>query len=76
MDSSTLILDWHRPDNTSNLFSAVSNEADPHVFHMEIELKERISPRILQQALEHTLPYFRAFDVRYKQKQLSTVIYR
>ncbi len=34
---------------------------------MAIELKERISPRILQEALEQTLPYFRAFDVRYKQ---------
>ncbi len=67
MDSSALILNWHRPDNTSNLFSAVSNESDPHVFHMTIELKERISPRILQGALEQTLPYFRAFDVRYKQ---------
>lgn len=67
MDSSALVLDWYKPDNTSNLFSAVSNEADPHVFHLTAELKERISPRILQTALEQILPYFRAFDVKYEQ---------
>lgn len=58
-------LDWHRPDNTANLFAAVSCEDDPHVFRLSIELEDEVHPKLLQKALEDTLPYFRAFDVSY-----------
>ena len=66
MYSSTIELDWHRPDNTANLFAAVSSESDPHVFRVTMELCDRVYPHFLQKALEETLPYFRAFDVKFK----------
>lgn len=73
MYSSTIVLDWHRPDNTANLFTAVSREADPHVFRVTMELCDRVYPDFLQEALEQTLPYFRAFDVKFKCHLFSSV---
>lgn len=64
-------LEWHKPDNTANLFTAVSCENDPHVYRLSIELTDDINPELLQKALEDTLPYFRALDVRYIQKAFS-----
>jgi hypothetical protein len=73
MYSSTIALDWHRPDNTANLFTAVSREADPHVFRVTMELYDSIYPNFLQEALEQTLPYFKAFDVKFKSHLFSSV---
>lgn len=73
MSSSTIALPWHKPDNTANIFFAVSCEADPHVYRITMELTSWINKGLLQEALEQTLPYFRAFDVQFKRRIFTSV---
>lgn len=73
MYSSAIAADWHKTDNTANLFVAVSGETDPHVFRVTMELCDNISQYFLRKALEQTLPYFKAFDVKFKPQMFSSV---
>lgn len=66
MAKTSMVTDWHRPDNNAHLFMAVSGKKLSNVFRISVVLKENIEPVLLQQALEDTLPHFKAFAVRIK----------
>jgi len=51
-------------DNAANLFPAIADYRDPHVYRVTIILRDQICGRVLQIALDQTLPYFKAFAVR------------
>lgn len=55
---------WHKLDNTANIFPAVANKRMTNVFRITAVLAQPVEPGLLQQALEETLPYFAAFNVR------------
>jgi len=55
--------DGHKLDNAANLFPAVANRQDPHVYRLTAILQDDINRHILQSALDQMLPYFKAFDV-------------
>ena len=55
---------WHKLDNTANLFPVIASRRVANVFRMEAVLKAPVEPALLQQALEQTLPAFAAFSVR------------
>lgn len=44
--------DWVRLDNASNIFLAAQNERDTKVFRMAATMKDKVNPRILQEALD------------------------
>jgi len=55
--------DGRKLDNAANLFPAVANRQDPHVYRLTAILRDDIKSQILQSALDQILPYFKAFDV-------------
>ncbi len=55
---------WHKLDNTANIFPVVANKRVTNVFRLTAVFKQEIDADVLQQALEQTLPYFAAFNVR------------
>lgn len=55
---------WHKLDNTANIFPVVASRRYSNVFRLTAVLREAVDPVLLQQALEQTLPYFAAFNVR------------
>ena len=46
---------WVRLDNASNIFLAAMNDFDTKVFRLRVAMEESVNPKLLQQALEHTL---------------------
>ena len=52
---------WIRLDNASNIFLAARNEIDTKVFRLTVEMKERVEPSILQNALNHTYEEYPLF---------------
>lgn len=55
---------WHKLDNTANIFPMVASRRYSNVFRLTAVMREAVDPALLQQALEQTLPYFAAFNVR------------
>ncbi len=55
---------WRRLDNTAKIFPITANEKMTNVFRISVILKEKVNPRILQRALEETLPSFKTFGVK------------
>lgn len=55
---------WHKLDNNANLFPVIANKRVTNVFRLTAVLTRPVQPALLQSALEQTLPYFPAFDVR------------
>ena len=55
---------WHKLDNTANIFPVVASRRYSNVFRLTAVMREAVDPALLQQALEQTLPYFAAFNVR------------
>ncbi len=55
---------WHRLDNTANIFPVISNEALSNVYRIGVVLKEEVDPELLDQALNHMLPWFEGMRVR------------
>lgn len=55
---------WHRLDNTANLFPVITSRRFSNVYRISLNLSEPIVPELLQQALEKALPWFPAFKVR------------
>lgn len=51
-------------DNTANLFPVIAREGMSNVYRVAVILKEDVEPVLLQQALEHVLPYFDVFRAR------------
>lgn len=54
---------WHKLDNTANIFPVVASRRYSNVFRDSRDARG-CGPCALQQALEQTLPYFAAFNVR------------
>lgn len=55
---------WHRLDNTANIFPVVANRNYSSIYRISVTLTEDIDPKILQTALDQTLPRFGSFKVR------------
>lgn len=55
---------WHKLDNTANIFPVIANKKMTNVFRMTAVLCDEIDGAVLQAALEETVPYFAAFNVR------------
>ncbi|MFA9380215.1 MAG: hypothetical protein ACERKO_04055, partial [Acetanaerobacterium sp.] len=55
---------WHRLDNSAKIFPAASTVTTANVFRIACVLHEPVEPRLLQRAVEDTLPQFPAFAVR------------
>ena len=56
--------DWFRLDNAGILFPGQNTRNWSNLFRFSIELKEKIDPVILKQALENIMPRFPGFNVR------------
>jgi NRPS condensation-like uncharacterized protein len=57
---------WYRLDNQAKIFPDVYNVREPHVFRIQIALKEKIESEILQKATNNLLTRFPMFQVRLK----------
>lgn len=57
-------LNWHKLDNTANIFPVITSENLSNVYRISITLKEEIDPEKLQEALDLVLPWFEVFNVR------------
>lgn len=55
---------WHPLDNAGSLFPLISNENFTNVFRVAVQLTAPIDPKLLQIALEKTLPWFSHFRFR------------
>ena len=55
---------WHRLDNTANIFPVISNEALSNVYRIGVALKADVEPELLNEALQHMLPWFESMRVR------------
>lgn len=52
---------WRKLDNAAKLYSAASNKKDTRVFRFYCELKEKVNPDVLQEALNQTIEIFPTF---------------
>ena len=59
-------MNWHRLDNTANIFPVISHKRFSSVYRISVRLKQDIIPDLLAQALNETLPLFPNFCVRLK----------
>lgn len=55
---------WRRLDNTAKIFPVIANENLSNVFRVSATLKEPVEAKLLQQALEDTLPHVEGFRVK------------
>ncbi len=53
---------WRKLENAAKIFPATSNKRDERVFRVTCELKEKVNPEILQQALDDTMKVFSMFS--------------
>ncbi|MBQ8182386.1 MAG: hypothetical protein IJ025_00605 [Clostridia bacterium] len=56
--------EWFRLDNAGILFPGQNTRNWSNIFRFSIEMKEKIDPDVLKQALENIMPRFPAFNVR------------
>lgn len=64
MNKKTKTTIWHKLDNTANVFPVVASKNMTNVFRLTAVLNNVVDPKLLQQALDTVLPYFKAFSVR------------
>lgn len=57
---------WYKVDNAGKIFPAVSKDSRSSVFRLSFYLKEEIVPKLLEQAVNETLPRFESFAVQLK----------
>lgn len=55
---------WYRLDNAAKIFPEVYSKNEPHVFRVQIALKEEIEPGILQVAVNNLLVRYPMFKVK------------
>lgn len=56
--------EWFRLDNAGILFPGQNTNKWSNIFRVSVELKEKIDPVVLKQALKNILPRFPSFNVR------------
>lgn len=66
MSNNNRELQWHRLDNTANLFPVIVSENVSNVFRVSATLKETVNSDILQQSLDSVLPFFKVFSSKLK----------
>ncbi|MBN2504281.1 MAG: hypothetical protein JXB20_02950 [Bacilli bacterium] len=64
--SKEIYKDWFRLDNAAKIFPAVSNKKETNTFRVQIALKEKIKPELLQLAADAILERYPMFKVRLK----------
>lgn len=57
---------WYRLDNAAKIFPEVYSKREPHVFRIQIALKEEIESDILQTAVNNLLARYPMFKVKLK----------
>ncbi len=57
---------WYKLDNAGKVYPGQNTSSFSSVYRISITLKEKIEPKLLEKALELTLPRFPSFDVRMK----------
>lgn len=55
---------WHRLDNSANVFPLISHKTFSNVYRLAVQLNEDVYPELLQKALDVTLPQFGNFNFR------------
>lgn len=55
---------WFKLDNAAKIFPGQSTSSYSNVYRLSVTLKEKVDPRLLEQALLKTMPRFPSFDVR------------
>ena len=55
---------WDKLDNTAHLFPVIAGERMSNVYRMSVTMTEPVDARLLQQALDITLPRFDGFNLR------------
>lgn len=55
---------WDKLDNTANVFPVIAGESMTNVYRISVTLHEEVKQELLQEALEHVLPWFDVFCVR------------
>ena len=55
---------WYRLDNAAKIFPEVYSKNEPHVFRIQIALKEKIQPDILQTSVNNLLERYPMFKVK------------
>ncbi|HAS74875.1 MAG TPA: hypothetical protein DCS67_12090 [Clostridiales bacterium UBA8960] len=55
---------WHRLDNSANVFPLISHKTFSNVYRLAVQLNEDVDPELLQKALDVTLPQFGNFNFR------------
>ena len=55
---------WERFDNTAHLFPIIATDDMSNVYRISVNLTEEVDPRLLQEALNVTLPHFPGFNMR------------
>lgn len=58
--------DWFKLDNSAKIFPTVSNRSETNTFRVTITLKEKISPELLQEAVDIILKRYPMFKVKLK----------
>lgn len=58
---------WRRLDNSAKIFPISAGKKYSTVFRLSAVLKERIEPKILEEAVNQTLDKYKSFKVRMKQ---------
>ena len=56
--------DWFKLDNAAKIFPGQNSRAWSNVFRLSVQLKQKIDPEILAEALKATLKRIPSFDVR------------
>lgn len=57
---------WYKLDNAGKVYPGQNTSSFSSVYRISITLKEKVDPKLLEKALELTLPRFPSFDVRMK----------
>jgi hypothetical protein len=55
---------WERFDNTAHLFPIIATDDMSNVYRISVNLTEEVDPKLLQEALDITLPHFPGFNMR------------
>ncbi len=64
--SKELYKDWFKLDNAAKIFPVVSNKKETNTFRVQVALKERVKPELLQLAADAILERYPMFKVRLK----------
>lgn len=59
-------LEWRRLDNSAKIFPISAGKKYSTVFRLSVVLKEKVNPKILEEAVNIALEQYKSFRVRMK----------